>query len=157
MTVTANSLTNTDRSTQNTTGLEAASSALALAITQANDAYSTIQVENSRIYQKALVDSRAAWRTDIARIRNTYDSELKRIRALPDSKVQSSLKSAVLRTYISAQRQSTADYKNSQPAAVNNRDAANKAALNSKNEQVIKANSTYGSFIESIGYGVLIP
>jgi uncharacterized repeat protein (TIGR02543 family) len=157
VTVTANSLTNTDRSTENTNGLGAASSALALAITQANEAYAAIQGENSRIYQKALVDNRAAWRADVARIRVEYYSELKRINALPASKVHSSLKSAALKTYISAQKQSTAAYKNTQPAAANARDAANKAALDSKNEKIIKANSTYGSFIESIGYGILTP
>ena len=49
------------------------------------------------------------------------------------------------------------DYKASGPAALAAKDAANNVALDAKNTAVAKANATYGTFIESIGYGVLIP
>ena len=62
-----------------------------------------------------------------------------------------------LKVYIAAQKKSAADYKASQPAALAAREAANKAALDAKNAAIAKANATYGTFIESIGYGVLVP
>jgi hypothetical protein len=37
------------------------------------------------------------------------------------------------------------------------RDLASKTALDTRNAAVAKANSEYGSFIESIGSGVLVP
>ena len=43
------------------------------------------------------------------------------------------------------------------PAALATKDAANKVALDAKNTAIAKANATYGTFIESIGYGVPIP
>jgi hypothetical protein len=66
-------------------------------------------------------------------------------------------KSTALKVMIVAQKKSAADYKASQPAASAARDAANKAALDAKTAAIAKANATYGTFIESIGYGVLIP
>jgi len=42
-------------------------------------------------------------------------------------------------------------------AALAARDLANKAALETKNGAIVKANAVYGAFIESIGYGVLVP
>ena len=56
-----------------------------------------------------------------------------------------------------AQKKSGADYAASKPAALATKDAADKAALDAKSAAIAKANTTYGSFIESIGYGVLIP
>jgi hypothetical protein len=66
-------------------------------------------------------------------------------------------KSTALKVYIAAQKKSAADYKASQPAAAAARDTANTAALDAKTAAIAKANATYGTFIESIGYGVLIP
>ena len=66
-------------------------------------------------------------------------------------------KSTALKVMIAAQKKSAADYRASKPALAATRDAANKAALDSKNTAIAKANATYGTFIESIGYGVLIP
>ena len=36
-------------------------------------------------------------------------------------------------------------------------ESADKAALDTRNAAISKANATYGAFIESIGYGVLLP
>lgn len=49
------------------------------------------------------------------------------------------------------------DYFPSRPKAIREQLFANGTALDTKNMAIAKANSTYGTFIESIGYGVLIP
>ena len=58
---------------------------------------------------------------------------------------------------MATQKKITADYKASGPTALMVRDLANKAALDTKNTAIAKANSTYSSLIESIGFGVLAP
>lgn len=156
VTVSANGVTNTDKSTDNTSAVSSALSTQALAISEANTDYSRSQTAISKAYQKALVDNRAKWRADISKIKATYDAERDRIKSLPSTKSTRAQASAALKAYTSAQKKSAADYKASKPAAAAARDAANKAALDAKNTAIAKANATYGTFIESIGYGVLI-
>ena len=50
-----------------------------------------------------------------------------------------------------------AEYVASRPLAIEARDASNAAALSTRDVAIAKANAIYGTFIESIGYGVLIP
>lgn len=157
VTVTANSLTNTEKSTSNTTGLSAANATLAQATTDANNAYSAAQSANSTTYQKTLIDNHALWRKQVENIRANYYETLARITASSASRKMITDKSAALKAMIAAQKKSAADYKASGPAAVAAKDAANKVALDAKNAAVAAANATYGTFIESIGYGVLIP
>jgi uncharacterized repeat protein (TIGR02543 family) len=157
VTVTANSLTNTDKSTSNTTGLSAANSTLAQATTDASNAYSAAQSANSTTYQKALVDNRALWRKQVESIRANYYESLARITASSGSRKMITDKSTALKVMVAAQKKSAADYKASGLAALVARDAANKVALEAKNSAIAKANASYGTFIESIGYGVLIP
>jgi hypothetical protein len=157
VTVSANSVTNTDKSTENTSALSAATSTLTTANANADAAYSAAQSANAKAYQKALVDNRALWRKQIEAIRANYFDTLARITASNGSKKMITDKSTALKVMISAQKKSAADYRASQPAAAAARDAANKAALDAKTTAIAKANATYGTFIESIGYGVLIP
>jgi hypothetical protein len=157
VTVSANGVTNTDKSTDNTSAVSSALSTQALAISEANTDYSRSQTAISKAYQKALVDNRAKWRADISKIKATYDAERDRIKSLPSTKSTRAQASAALKTYTAAQKKSAADYRASKPASAATRDAANKAALDAKNTAIAKANATYGTFIESIGYGVLIP
>ena len=157
VTVTANSLTNTEKSTSNTTGLGAASATLAQATTDANNAYSAAQSANSTTYQKALVDNRALWRKQVENIRANYYETLARITASSAGRKMITDKSTALKVMVAAQKKSAADYKASGPAALATKDAANKVALDAKNVAIAAANATYGTFIESIGYGVLIP
>jgi hypothetical protein len=161
VTVSANGVTNTDKSTDNTSALSSATSTLTTATADADAAYAAAQSANSKAYQKALVDNRANWRTEIAAIRTNYYDTVARINAQPKSaatnKKMIADKSTALKVMTAAQKKSAADYRASQPAAAAARDAANKAALDAKNAAIAKANATYGTFIESIGYGVLIP
>jgi hypothetical protein len=155
--VSAFSVTNTDKSTENISGLNEALSTQTTSIATANADYSALLSANSKSYQKALVDNRTKWRSDTEKIRTDYYAERDRIKSLPSTKATRALSSAALKAYSAAIKKAAADYKASQPAALAVRDAANKAALAARDEAISKANTTYGTFIESIGYGVLIP
>jgi uncharacterized repeat protein (TIGR02543 family) len=157
VTVNGNSLTTTESSIQNTAATSAALAAQKQSITTAEAEYKAAQDANAKSYQKALVDNRANWRADIAKNKATYDAELARIKKLSASKSKTALTSAALKTYVATQKKITADYKDSGPAAMKARDLASKTALDTRNAAVAKANSVYGSFIESIGSGVLVP
>jgi hypothetical protein len=157
VTVTANGLTNTDKSGDNTSGVSSALTTQSAAIATANANYAAALNANSKAYQKALVDNRAKWRSDVEKIRTDYYAERDRIKSLPSTRATRALASVALKAYTAAQKKSAVDYKASQPAAATARDAANRAALDAKTAAIAKANATYGTFIESIGYGVLIP
>jgi len=157
VTVTGNSLTVTESSIQNTAATNAALVAQKQSISSAEAEYKAALSANAKNYQKVLVDNRAKWRSDIAKNKATYDAELVRIKKLSASKSKTALTSAALKTYMATQKKITADYKDSGPAAVKARDLSSKAALDTRNAAVAKANSVYGSFIESIGSGVLVP
>jgi hypothetical protein len=157
VTVTANSLKNTDSSTANPAAVSAALTTQSQSASAAESTYNAAVSANSKSYQKALVDNRATWRANVDKVRTAYFAELTRINGLPYSKANSDLKSAALKTYLAAQKKTAVDYKASGPAALIVRDLANKAALDTKTAAIVKANSVYGTFIESIGYGVLIP
>lgn len=157
VTVTANGVTKTDRSSDNSSAVSSAFSTQAIATSAAEAAYVAAKSANSRAYPKALVDNRAKWRAEIAAIRANYYQVLARINAESSSRKMISDKSTALKIMITAQRKSAADYKASKPAALAAKDAADKAALDAKKEAIAKANLVYATFIESIGYGVLIP
>jgi hypothetical protein len=157
VTVSAFDATNTDKSTENISGLNDALSTQATSIATANADYSALLSVNSKAYQIALTDNRAKWRSDTVKIRTDYYAERDRIKSLSSSKTTRALSSAALKQYTSSIKKSAADYKASQPAALAVRDVANKAALAARDVVIAKANATYGTFIESIGYGVLIP
>jgi hypothetical protein len=157
VTVSVNGVTNTDRSSDNASSVSSALSTQTAATSAANAVYTAALLANDKVYQKALVDNRAKWRTDIEKIRNDYYAERDRIRLLPSTKATRALASTALKVYTAAQKKSAADYKASQPAALAAKDSANKAALDANKAAIARANATYGTFIESIGYGVLIP
>ena len=115
------------------------------------------QIVNSKAYQKALIDNRASWRSAVSKNRASYLSELERIKSLGATKSTRTQTSTALKIYIDTQKQIASDYKKSEPVAAAVREAANNAALQAKNAAVNKADAAFGAFIESIGYGVLIP
>jgi hypothetical protein len=157
VTVTANGLTNTDKSGDNSAGASSALSTQSAAIATANATYAAALAANTKAYQKALVDNRTQWRSTTEKIRTDYYAERDRIRSLPSTKATRALSSAALKAYTAALKKSSADYKASGPAALAAKDAADKAALDAKTAAIAKANTAYGTAIESIGYGVLIP
>jgi hypothetical protein len=156
-TVSAIGVTNTSYSSENTSGVSTALSIQTTAITNANKDYSAALNVNLEAYQKALVDNRATWRSNVEANRSTYSAELSRIGTLTASKTTRALRSAALKNYITSQKKISADYAASKPSALSAMDAANKTALASRDAATAEANLAYGTFIESIGYGVLIP
>lgn len=156
VTVNANSLTNTDESSDNTAAISSALTTQSQAIKAAEATHSESVSANSKAYQKTLVDNRATWHKEIEAIQSGYNETLNRIKAKGGPKASSET-SAALKLRIAASKKSTADYAASKPAALAAKDAANKAALDVKSAAIAKANLNYGTFIESIGYGVLIP
>ena len=157
VTVTANGLTNTDKSGDNTSGASSALTTQSAAIATANATYSAALSANTKAYQKALVDNRTQWRSTTEKIRTDYYAERNRINSLPSTKATRALSSAALKAYTAALKKSAADYKASGPAALAAKDVADKAALDAKSAAIAKANAAYGTAIEAIGYGVLIP
>ena len=155
--VTWNSLTVEDSSTGNTSGLKSAKSRESDEIIREKTAYFASLTQNFKKYQNALIDNRVVWREQIASIRANYYESFARVTESNVSTKAITVKSTALKEMISAQRQSAADYRASQPLALAANDAANKAALDEMNVGIAKANTDYGVFIESIGYGVLIP
>ena len=161
VTVTANGLTNTDKSGDNTSGVSSALTTQTTASAAADATYAAALAANSKAYQKALVDNRAKWRTEIAAIRTNYYDTVARINAQPKSaatnKKMIADKSTALKVMTTAQKKSATDYRASQPAALAAKDAADKAALTARESAITKANAAFGTAIEAIGYGVLIP
>ena len=157
VTVTANGITVDSRSTDNTSGTGTALSVQSQSISTAEVAYTAALSLNSKAYQKALVDNRANWRKEIEAIRANYYDTISRINSTGGTRKMITDKSTALKVMIAANKKSASDYKASQPAALAAKEAANKAALAAKDAANTKANATYGSYIESIGYGVLIP
>jgi hypothetical protein len=157
VTVTAYGVTNTDKSTDNTGAVSSALSTQTTAAFAAEAAYVAAKNANSKAYQTALVDNRAQWRKEINAIRANYYEVLARINAEGSSRKMISDKSTALKIMIASQKKSAADYKASQPAALAAKGVADKASFDAKTASIATANATYGTFIESIGYGVLIP
>ena len=155
--VTWNSLTVEDASTGNREGLNSAQSRQREDLVKASTDYFAALSGNFETYQKALLDNRALWRTQIESIKANYRDAIAGNTASNGSQKLILEKPKTLQLMITAQRKSASDYKESSPAALAAKDAANQAALDAKDAAIAKANASYGSFIESIGYGVLIP
>jgi hypothetical protein len=155
--ITTNGLTNIDRSSDNTTGVSAALSTQAASLSTANANHSAQLKANSKAYQKALRDNRSQWLKSVEKNRTSYLTELDRIKALPVTTQSQSQSSLALKKYLAAQKQIASDYAASKPAALASKNAADATSRDAKNAAIAKANATYRAFIESIGYGVLIP
>ena len=127
--VTWNSLTVEDSSTGNTSGLKSAKSRESDEIIREKTAYFASLTQNFKKYQNALIDNRVVWREQIASIRANYYESFARVTESNVSTKAITVKSTALKEMISAQRQSAADYRASQPLALAAKEAANKAAL----------------------------
>ena len=155
--ITTNGLTNIDRSSDNTTGVSAALSTQAASLATAHANHSAQLKANSKAYQKALRDNRSQWLKSVEKNRTSYLAELDRVKALPVTTQSQSQSSLALKKYLAAQKQIASDYTASKPAALAGKNAADATSQDAKNAAIAKANATYRAFIESIGYGVLIP
>jgi hypothetical protein len=156
VTVTVNSLSTSDLSTENSDGLAAAQSARSKVVKAAEATYKTAAKSIPLIYQKTLVDARAIWRKQTDAIRTNYFIVLDRIAANRGSKMISDVATATEVTN-AAKAKATADYAANKLAAFLTADKASKAAIDAKTAAIAQANAAYGTHIESIGHGVLIP
>ena len=157
-------LINIDNSTGNTEGLSAAKSLLQAQVTQAKQEKQEALKTNSNLYQQALIEDRAKWRANIDSNRADYyrflgssqNRYLGETQDLKGEKLVQVKPLVALQNMIAAQRSHTLDYYASKPAALLAKDAADSSALAAENAAISKANLSYGTFIESIGYGVLV-
>ena len=163
VTVSVNTVTNTAMSTElndeNKSKLSVASSDLNQSIKDANTLYTDMLLIYSNAYKDTLSNNRKTWRTNAENIRASYNNELARITSLGANwpNYTRSLKSEALKKYITEIKENAADYRASGPAALVAKNHGNQLALDQKNAWITAANSSYGSIIESIGYGVVIP
>jgi hypothetical protein len=163
VTVSVNTVTNTAMSTslndENKSKLSVASSDLNQSIKDANTLYTDMLLIYSNAYKDTLSNNRKTWRTNAENIRASYNNELARITSLGANwpNYTRSLKSEALKKYITEIKKNAADYRASGPAALVAKNHGNQLALDQKNAWITAADASYGSFIESIGYGVLIP
>ena len=153
---TFNSLTIVGTSTDNVSGLPAAQSTQNRGIAISQDTYNSAIRANSKAYQKALMDNRATWRKQIGAISANYYDTLNLIKTNGGSKMVTDTKNALM-AKISAQDMANSDYAAKKQASAVARDSANKSALAANVASIAKAKAIYGTYIESIGHGVLIP
>jgi len=154
--VTVNSLSIGALSTDNSDGVAAAQSAQSTGIKTANATYKAVAKATPLAYQKALVDSRAVWRKQTDAIRANYAVVLDRIKTTSGSKMISDVATATEVTN-AAKMKANDDYAASKAAAYVAADEATKSANEAKTVAIAKAKAAYGTYIESIGHGVLIP
>jgi hypothetical protein len=156
VTVNSNSITITGKSTDNSSGVIAALLFQTRVITEADVTYKAKVKANTKAYPKALVDNRKQWIKEIAAIRANFYVTLDRIKAKGGSKMIIDVTTAY-NVMVAAKAKSDSAYSASKPTAIAARNSANKAALDAKTAAIAKANATYGAFLESIGYGILVP
>jgi hypothetical protein len=154
--VSANSLSRIDMSTDNSAAVTTEQSAQSKAISDANNIYKAALKVNSKAYPKALAANRTQWSKEIDAIRSNYYLIIDRIKASDSSKMISDATTA-FNVLIAAKAKSNADYAKNKQESLASRTAADKAALDAKTVAIAKANAVYGTFIESIGFGVLAP
>lgn len=156
VTVTVNSLSTGDLSTENTDGFAAVQATQRIGINAAEATYKASVKAIPLAYQKALVDARAIWRKVTDAIRANYAVVLERIKTGAASKMISDVATAKEVTN-AAKAKATEDYKASTVAALAAANKAREVAADAKAKAIAKVNATYRAFIESIGYGVLVP
>jgi hypothetical protein len=157
VTVSTNLLTNTDTSGGNTSGVSSALLSQTKATTAAIKAYKLALINNSKAYQRALIESRTKWRQIIDATRANFVITLERISADQTTAKMISDVHTAYAVMKSTRFKADDEYFLSRPKALEAQYLANELALNAKNAEIAKANAIYGAFIESIGYGVLIP
>lgn len=157
VTASANGVSNLDRSTDNNVGVSTAMDARISEIARAQISYPESLTANSKAYQKALVDNRAKWRSDTEKNRRDYRSQLEKIKSLPRTAALNTSAASAMRIYGEARKKSLNDYKAGIPGALVAKELADRNALVFKETSITNAITTYGTYIESIGYGVLIP
>jgi hypothetical protein len=153
---TLNSLSRSDLTSENSDGLAAAQSIQSKAIKAAESTYKAATKTIPLAYQKALVDARTIWRKQTDAIRANYAVVLERLKTSAGSKMISDAATATEVTN-AAKIKATEEYKASTLAALAAANKAKAIAADARAKAIATANAAYGTHIESIGYGVLVP
>ena len=157
VTATVNSLSIGNTSSENTDGYAAAQKALKLSKASATEQYKLALKAHNATFMSTFHKNRALWQKKIDATRANYYTILERLKASPGSGKMIADAATALQVMNAAKAAAQAEYATSRPLANEARDASNAAALSTRDAAIAKANAIYGTFIESIGYGVLIP
>jgi hypothetical protein len=153
--ISANSLTSLDMSTDNSSGVTTERLKQTKAISEAETIYKAVTNANSKAYSKALTDIRTKWSKEINVIRANYDHTINRIKSSGGSNMKIDATTA-LNVMASAKAKANANYSTSKRELLASKNAVNKITLDATTARIAKANAGYGTFIESIGYGVVV-
>lgn len=148
---------NTSYSSDNSQGHAAAQTALKLGKTTATEQYKLSLKANAATYMSTVRANRTKWQKKIDATRANYYTILDRLKASPGSGKMIADATTALEVMKAAKAAAQAEYIASRPLAIEARDASNATALSTRDAAIAKANAIYGTFIESSGYGVLIP
>lgn len=132
---------NIDWSTDNISGVASAQATQKSAIAAAHLTFSESISANSKSYKTALLNNSLKWRSELEKIRRDQ-------KAATLSKSSESIRAA--------RKRINAEYISGKPAALEAKEAADRQASDQKLQSIAKAMTTFGIFIESIGYGILI-
>ena len=157
VTVSVNGVTNSDKSTDNNTGVVAAMDAQVSAKNRAQIDYPESLTASSKAYEKALSDNRFTWQSNIEKQRRVYQARLAKIKSLPATKETRASATRALSNFRASRAKILANYTARNKAALVAKELADSQALLSRDAAIAKASATYRAFIESIGHGVLIP
>jgi predicted outer membrane repeat protein len=154
--VTVNSLSVGALSTENTDGVAAAQSAQSAGIKTAEATYKAATKAIPVTYLNLIRSFSKIWKEQTDAARAFYYVTLERIKASGSStKISETL---LAREFLNtAKLQSEVQYSVAKKAAYDEKNKATKAAIEAKTIAIAKAKATYGTYIESIGHGVLIP
>jgi hypothetical protein len=136
--------------------MAAAQTAQKTAIKTADATYKAEAKAIPLTFQSRLVSFRAIWREQTDAARANYYATINRITANGGSKMVMDANTAIEilnRTKLQIEEQ----YAVGKKSAYDEKNKALKAALEAKTVATAKAKATYGTYIESIGHGVLIP
>ena len=154
--VTVNSLSLGALSTENTDGVAAAQSEQSKALKAADATYKAAAKAIPLTFQERLVSIRAILREQTNAARAFYYVTLERIKASGSStKISETLLAKEFLSKANTQNQVQSSV--GKKSAYNEQEKAKKAAIEAKTVATAKAKATYGTYIESIGHGVLIP
>ncbi len=154
--VTLNSYSTSDKSTEIMQGVGEARMAQKKSLIAAETTFKSSIKANAPTYQKALVAIHTTWRKQFDAIRANYYVTLDRLMAERGSKMVSDSVTAS-EILAAAKTKANEDYQASKAAANLAVNTAKIAAAEARTNAIVKAKAIYGTYIESVGHGVLIP
>ena len=156
VTVDANGVTRTYKSTDKDPGISAAKKKREIALAEAAKNYPESLIANEKSFQRGLIENRDKWRIESEKIRTVYRSTQAKMKLAntPSTKASIALE---LKALSAARKRLLGDYTASKSLATIARESADSQALVDYEKAIREANATYELFIQSSGYGVFAP